>query len=56
VRADLERTVTGFVAMARTQLDGILAEVAKERAKGLAEVAEEKADLHREIAAVHKHN
>jgi predicted site-specific integrase-resolvase len=55
LRADLERTVTGFVAMARTQLEDALAEVAKERANGLAEVAKEKADLHREIAAMHKH-
>jgi hypothetical protein len=55
LRADLERTVTGFVATARTQLEGALAEVAKERTKGLAEVAKEKADLHREIAAMHKH-
>jgi hypothetical protein len=29
--------------------------IAKERAKGLADVAKEKADLHREIAAMHKH-
>jgi hypothetical protein len=55
LRADLERTVTGFVATARTQLEGVLAEVAKERIKGLADVAKEKADLHREIAAMHKH-
>jgi hypothetical protein len=55
LRADLERTVTGFVATARTQLEGALAEVAKERAKGRAEVAREKADLHREIAAMHRH-
>jgi hypothetical protein len=55
LRADLERTVTSFVATARTQLEGVLAEVAKERAKGLAEVTKEKADLHREIAAMHKH-
>jgi N-acetylneuraminic acid mutarotase len=55
LRADLERTVTGFVATARTQLEGVLSEVAKECAKGLAEVAKEKTDLHREIAAMHKH-
>jgi hypothetical protein len=55
LRADMERTVTGFVATARTQLEGALAEVAKERAKGLAEVAKERADLHREIAAMHTH-
>jgi hypothetical protein len=55
MRADLERTVTGFVATARTQLEGALAAVAIERAKGLADVAKEKADLHREIAAMHKH-
>jgi hypothetical protein len=47
LRTDLERTVTGFVATARTQLDGALAEVAKERAKGLDDVAKERADLHR---------
>jgi N-acetylneuraminic acid mutarotase len=55
LRADLERTVTDFVATARTQLEGALAEVAMEHAKGLAEVAKEKADLHREIAAMHTH-
>jgi hypothetical protein len=55
LRADLERTVTGFVATARTQLEGALAEVAKKRATGLDEIAKEKADLHREIAAMHKH-
>jgi hypothetical protein len=55
LRADLEHTVTGFVATARTQLEDALAEVAKERTKGLADVAKEKADLHREIAAMHKH-
>jgi hypothetical protein len=31
------------------QLDGALAELAKERAKELAEVANEQSDLHREI-------
>jgi hypothetical protein len=51
--------------MARTQLEGGLEDLAKERAKklaecdrertkGLAEVAKEKADLHREIAAMQK--
>jgi hypothetical protein len=55
MRVDLERAITGFVATARTQLEGALAMVAKERAKGLVEVAKEKADLHREIAAMHTH-
>jgi hypothetical protein len=55
LRVNLERVVTGFVATTRTQLEYALAEVAKERAIGLAEDAKEKADLHREIAAMHKH-
>jgi hypothetical protein len=53
------------LASARTQLEGGLADLARERAKGLAEVnyerakgladaAKEKADLHREIAAMQK--
>jgi chorismate mutase len=50
-----EESLRGLVATARTQLDAALVEVAKERAKGLAEIAREKADLHREIAAMRKH-
>jgi hypothetical protein len=39
----------------RTQLIGALDDVEEERAKALAEVANEKDDLHREIAAIQKH-
>jgi hypothetical protein len=53
------------LALARTQLEGGLADLAKERAneldevnkgraKGIAEVAKDKADLHREITAMQK--
>jgi hypothetical protein len=40
LRAALDATVTNFVATARVRLEGAVAEVAEERAKGLAEVAE----------------
>jgi hypothetical protein len=43
----LGATVAEFIATARTQLEGVLAGVAWERANGVAEVAKEKADLHR---------
>jgi hypothetical protein len=57
---------SGLVATARTQLEGAVAEVAKARAHDLAEVAKEratglaegdaqKADLRREVQAMHKH-
>jgi hypothetical protein len=43
----------GLVDLARERANG-LAEVDEERAKGLADVAKEKDDLHREIAAMQK--
>jgi influenza virus NS1A-binding protein len=55
LRTAFDVSLTGLVATARTQLDAALVKVAKERAKGLADVAKEKQDLHREIAAMHKH-
>jgi hypothetical protein len=55
LRTGFDQAVAGLVATTRRQLDDALAEVVKERAKGLAEVAEERSDLHREIAAMHKH-
>ena len=55
VRTAYDRALVVLVTTERTQLDGALAEVAKERTKGLSEVAKEKADLDREIAAMHKH-
>jgi hypothetical protein len=55
LRTAFNDALTGLVVTARTQLDGALAEVARERAKGLGEVGREKADLHREIGAMHKH-
>jgi N-acetylneuraminic acid mutarotase len=54
LRGDLERTVTGFVATTRTQLENALADVDRERASGLAEVAKERADLQREMLAMQK--
>jgi hypothetical protein len=53
--ANFDTRVTGMVAMARTQLEATLAEVAKERVNGLAEVARERAELHREIEAMQTH-
>jgi hypothetical protein len=55
LRAILDTCVTGMVATARTQLETALGEVVKERAKGLAEVARERAELHREIEAMQTH-
>jgi DNA-directed RNA polymerase alpha subunit len=66
LRTGFDKAVTELVATTRMQLDGALAEVAKERAKGLVEVAKERPkgltevanerlDLHREVAAMHKH-
>jgi N-acetylneuraminic acid mutarotase len=55
LRTEFDEALMGLVATARTQLNGALAEVARERARELAEVAREKADLHREIATMHKH-
>jgi N-acetylneuraminic acid mutarotase len=46
--------IAAFVAKARTQLEGTLGAVEIERTKGLAEVAKEKDDLQREIAAMQK--
>jgi hypothetical protein len=62
---DLRTSCDAAMASARSKLeDGLadlvreratlLTEVAKERTKGLADVAKEKADLHREIAAMQK--
>ena len=55
LRAALNTTVTGLVATARTRLEGALAELAKERAKGLAEVDARQAELQREVAAMRIH-
>jgi N-acetylneuraminic acid mutarotase len=55
LRTAFDESLLGLVATARTQLDGALAEVARERAKGLADVCREKEDLYREIKAMHKH-
>jgi hypothetical protein len=55
LRTALTTTTVELVALARTRLEGVLAEIAEERAEGLAEVAKERADLHREIAAMHTH-
>jgi hypothetical protein len=66
LRAALSTCVTGLAATARVQLENAHVDVAKDRAQGLAEVAEERAkalaeadarraDLGREVAAMHKH-
>jgi hypothetical protein len=55
LRAALNATVTGLVASARTRLEEAVAEVAKERSKGLADIAQERAEVHREIEAMQTH-
>jgi hypothetical protein len=55
VRTDFHKALAGLLATARTRLEDALAEVAKERAQGLAEVATQKADLRREIEAMQMH-
>jgi hypothetical protein len=55
LRADFHKALAGLLTTARTRLEGALAEVAKERAQGLAEVATQKAELHREIEAMQTH-
>jgi hypothetical protein len=55
LQAALNIAVTGLVATARTRLEEAVAEVVKGRAKGLTEVAQERADLHREIEAMQTH-
>jgi hypothetical protein len=65
LEGDLRASCDAALASARTQLEGGLADLARERAntlaedyqecaKGLAEVAKAKADLHREITAMQK--
>jgi hypothetical protein len=66
LRTALGTCIAGLVATARTRLEEARADIAKERAKGLAEAAEERAtalanvdarraELGREIATMHKH-
>jgi hypothetical protein len=51
----LSTVISGFVATARTRLEGAAAEIAKERAIGLSEVDAERGKLSREIEAMHMH-
>ena len=51
LRAAFNTAVTDMVAMARTRLEGAVAELALERTKGLAEVAEERAKALAEVDA-----
>jgi hypothetical protein len=66
LRTALNAAVTGLVMMARTRLEGAVAEIEEERAKRLAEVAQERAtsleevdarrrELQREVEAMHTH-
>jgi hypothetical protein len=55
LRSALNSCVVGFVATARTRLEGALSEAAEERAKGLAEVDTRRAELVSELSAMHKH-
>jgi hypothetical protein len=54
LEGELRASCDAALVSARTQLEGGLADLARERTKGLADVAKEKADLHREIAAMQK--
>jgi hypothetical protein len=55
LRTDFDVALAGLLPTARTRLEGALAEVARERAKGLAEVATQKGELRREMTAMHTH-
>jgi hypothetical protein len=55
LRADFHKALAGLLATARTRLESALAEVARERAQGLAEVATQKGELRREIEAMQTH-
>jgi hypothetical protein len=55
LRDDFHKALAGLLATARTRLEGVLAEVAKERTQGLAEVATQKTELHCEIEAMQTH-
>jgi hypothetical protein len=55
LRTDFHKSLAKLLAKARTRLEGALAEVADERAKGLAEVDARRAELGREVAAMHRH-
>jgi hypothetical protein len=55
LRTGFDAALTGLLATARTRLEDALAEVAKERAQGLADIDTQKADLRREVAVMHTH-
>jgi hypothetical protein len=54
LKVELQASCDAALAAARTHLECGLAELARERTKGIAGVAEERADLHWEIAAMQK--
>jgi hypothetical protein len=56
LRDNFYKALAGLLATARTRLEGVLAEVAKERTQGLAEVATQKAELNREIESMQTHS
>jgi hypothetical protein len=55
LRTEFHTALAGLLATVRTRLEAALTEVVSERAKGLAEVAAQKADLRREVEAMYKH-
>jgi hypothetical protein len=55
LRSGLTLAIAGLVAIARTRLEDAFAEVAKERAKGLAAVDARRQELHSEREAMRKH-
>jgi hypothetical protein len=55
LRAEFHKALTRLLAKARMRLDEALAKVAKERVKGLADVDARRAEMLREVAAMHTH-
>jgi hypothetical protein len=55
LRADFHKALGGLLATAMTRLEGALAEVGREKAQGLAEVATQKVELRREVEAMQTH-
>jgi hypothetical protein len=55
LRTDFQTAITELIATARTQLESALAEVARERAEGVAMIATQKEELHLEIEAMQRH-
>jgi N-acetylneuraminic acid mutarotase len=55
LRTGFDAALEGLLATARTRLECALAEVAQERANGLADIATQKDELRREVEKMHTH-